>query len=325
MSQSARRGKVKPSKEEHSKYFEEKSTAASKELAVANKPPVEQTPDSDINVTIITELQKFRQEVNESLEKLSEKVTNIDQTVSGLVRRISEAEDRISTLEDGHNRHTQLLSFLLELHRDRQLEARCEALENVQRRDNLRIYGIKEGSEEGDTVKWIEEFLRTTLQLPTEFDFRIERAHRSLLQRPTNPNASPRSFVLKFNSFKTKQLILQKAWQEKNLTYRGEKITMNHDYSPTLQKKRREYSGIKKQLKAKQIKFQSPYPAMLKVFVQEDTLVFHSAWEVAEGLKHLGITAELSEEERLEKDLHRLGWTASGMKNPRAQVAVSRG
>ncbi|XP_076122970.1 uncharacterized protein LOC143103068 [Alosa pseudoharengus] len=95
---------------------------------------------------------------------------------------------------------------------------------------------------------------------------------------------------------------------------------MNHDYSPTLQKKRREYSGIKKQLKAKQIKFQSPYPAMLKVFVQEDTLVFHSAWEAAEGLKHLGITAELSEEERLEKDLHRLGWTASGMKNPRAQV-----
>lgn len=224
-----------------------------------------------MNVTIITELRKFRQEVNGSLEKLSEKVTNIDQTVRGLVGRILEAEDRVNTMEDGHNRHTQLLSFLL--HRDRQLEARCEALENAQRRDNLRIYGIKEGSEEGDTVKWMEEFLHTTLKLPTELDLRLERAHRSLLQKPTNPNASPRSFVLKFHSFKTKQLVLQKAWQEKNLTYRGEKITMNHDYSPALQRKRKEYSGIKRPLKAKQIKFQSPYPAMLKVFAQGGTLV----------------------------------------------------
>lgn len=109
-------------------------------------------------------------EVNDTLDKLSEQMTSLDQTVRGLGGRVSETEDRVSTLEDGHNRHTQLVSFLL--HRDRQLEARCEALENAQRRDNLRIYGIKEGSEEGDTVQWIEDFLRKLLKLPAEFEFR---------------------------------------------------------------------------------------------------------------------------------------------------------
>lgn len=95
---------------------------------------------------------------------------------------------------------------------------------------------------------------------------------------------------------------------------------MNHDYSPSLQRKRREYADIKKQLKAKQIRFQSPYPAMLRVFTVGETLTFNSAWEAADGLQHLGINAALSEEERLEKDLLRVGWNVASMKSNHARV-----
>lgn len=137
----------------------------------------------------------------------------------------------------------------------------------------------------------MEEFLHKLLKLPAEFELRLERAHRSLQRKHTDPAASPRSFVLKFNSFKTKQFILQKAWREKYLTYKGEHITMNHDYATSLQRKRREYADIKKQLKAKQIKFQSPYPTMLKVFTNGETLTFNTAWEAAapSGNQHSAI------------------------------------
>ncbi|KAM7417148.1 hypothetical protein PAMA_016995 [Pampus argenteus] len=176
-------------------------------------PNVEGPCGSDMNVTIITELRKFRQEVNETLEKLSEQVSSLDHTVRGLGGRVSEVEERVSNVEDEHSRHGQLLSFLL--HRDRQLEARCEALENAQRRENLRIYGIKEGSEQGDTVEWIDKFLHELLKLPSEFELRLDRAHRSLVKKK---------------------------------------------------------------------------PA------DDKELVFDSAWEAADGLRHLGIEVELSEE-----------------------------
>ena len=53
------------------------------------------------------------------------------------------------------NRLAQLLSYLMQ--RDTQMEVRCEALENAQWRDNLRLYGVKENSGEGDAVKWVEK------------------------------------------------------------------------------------------------------------------------------------------------------------------------
>lgn len=304
------RGKPKAPKskeEEKSKYFAKDSTTMPANLAKTGETSNStQVPDSDINVTIITELRKFRQEVNGTLEKLSEQVANLDHTVRGLGVRMAEVEERVGTVEDEQNRHTQLLKFLL--YRDRQLEARCEALENASRRENIRIYGIKEGSEEGDTVQWIDQFLHELLDLPTEFELRLDRAHRSLVQKPTSETANPRSFVLKFHSFQTKQQVLERAWNE-NLTYKGETITLSHDYSPMLQKRRMEYAAIKKQLKAKRIKFQSPYPAKLKVFTKDATLVFESAWEAADGLRHLGIEVELSKAARLERDMHRMGWS----------------
>ncbi|TKS79292.1 LINE-1 retrotransposable element ORF1 protein [Collichthys lucidus] len=277
------------------------------------------TLESPLNVTIITELRRFRQEVNETLEKLSEQVSSLDHTVRGLGGRVSEVEERVSNVEDEHSRHGQLLSFLL--HRDRQLEARCEALENAQRRENLRIYGIKEGSEQGDTVEWIDKFLHELLKLPPEFELRLDRAHRSLAKKKpagSKQSGSPRSFIVKFHNFRTKQLVLQKAWQDNTLTHKEEKITLSHDYSPAIQKRRMAYGSIKKQLKAKHIKFQSPYPAKLRVLADDKELVFDSAWEAADGLRHLGIEVDLPKEERRERDLHSIGWTVSSGEDSRA-------
>ncbi|KAK9955961.1 hypothetical protein ABG768_015799, partial [Culter alburnus] len=125
--------------------------------------------------------------------------------------------------------------------------------------------------------------------------------------KPTNPNAAPRSVVVKFLHFQTKQRILHKAWATKDLQFNGSRVALDHDYSNAVQRKRREYKDIKKQLKERKIKFKSPYPAILKVQLEDGEVSYSSAWEAAEGLQHLGIRAKLSEAEMRERDLFKLG------------------
>ncbi len=47
--------------------------------------------------------------------------------------------------EDKALRHERAIRYLL--HRDAKLSAKCEDLESRARRNNLRIYGVKEGGE----------------------------------------------------------------------------------------------------------------------------------------------------------------------------------
>lgn len=92
MAHQQRKGRQKEG--EKSKYFEDDNKTSPAELASAEANP-QPTHGSDISVTIITELRKFRQEVNETLDKLSGQLIGLDQTVRGLGGRVSEAEDRV--------------------------------------------------------------------------------------------------------------------------------------------------------------------------------------------------------------------------------------
>ena len=108
------------------------------------------------------------------------------------------------------------------------------------------MYVVLEDSEMGDMAKWTESFLRELLDLPSDFALQLKRAHRSLQQKPTEKEAPPRSPIVRFVNHQHKQQVLTKAWNIKNLRYNRKKIYMDHDYSPTLQKRRRGYADIKK-------------------------------------------------------------------------------
>lgn len=214
----------------------------------------------------------------------------------------------MSNMEDNGARADRLLAYMLR--KQRCLEAHCEDIENRSRRSNLWIYGVKEGTEGGENMlDFTARLLKVALKLPKDDDLGIERAHRSLATKPTNPNIS-RSIVLRFPHFQTKQRILYKGWNTKDLEFEGSRITLDHDYSTALQRRRKEYGEIKRQLKECKIKFRSSYPAVLRVTLDDGEKSFSSAWEAADQLKHLGITARLSEAELMEKELRQRGWTA---------------
>lgn len=92
---------------------------------------------------------------------------------------------------------------------------------------------------------------------------------------------------------------------------------MDHGYSAALQKKWREYTEIKKQLRERNIWFQTPYPAKLRVHLREGIKTYNFAWEAAEGLLPLGIKTSIFEDERLDKELQRIGWQTVNMRGLR--------
>lgn len=296
-------------------------------LAEANakasvSPELGSDQEDDVSAAILSELKTFRQENNEKLTAITSAMTSLEQSVEKMGERMTHAESRIHQVEEGSARSARLLGYLLR--RERQLEDRCEELENYTRRNNLRVYGVAEGSESGDMVKWTESFLRELLDIPADFPLHLERAHRSLQQRPSDENVPPRSLIVRFVNHQHKQHVLSKAWRMKNLQYKGKRIYMDHDYSSAIQQRRREYADIKRQLREKNIRFQTPYPAKLRVHLADGIKTYNSAWEAAEGLQQLGIKSSISEDGKLDKELTRMGWQVVDTRGPRRGGMMTR-
>lgn len=103
---------------------------------------------------------------------------------------------------------------------------------------------MEEGAE-GNMCDFIARLLKTALGLSAEEDLGIEHAHRSLVSKPTAPNAS-RSIMVKFLHFQTKQRrILFKCWNMKTVEFEGSRIRLDDDYSVAVQRRHMEYGEIK--------------------------------------------------------------------------------
>lgn len=109
---------------------------------------------------------------------------------------MADVEQRMSDTEDKTLQHERAIRYLL--HREAKLSAKCEDLESRARRNNLRIYGVKEGEEQNDMINFITNLIRTSLELPEDLDLCVEIAHRSLTMKPKD-SAPPRSIIVRFS------------------------------------------------------------------------------------------------------------------------------
>lgn len=163
----------------------------------------EATDNASAEAKILAELEKLRSENREghnqtkmSLKKLETSMEDLKGEMTKLEKRTKEAEDRISATEDDGRRYERAICYLLR--RERDLTARCEDLQNRTRRNNLRIYRVPEGSEGKDVKKFVAEMIQSVLKPMPDVNMQIERAHRSLASKPRDPNATPRSLIVRF-------------------------------------------------------------------------------------------------------------------------------
>lgn len=183
------------------------------------KPGEDGKTSMDHESRVLAELEKMRAEnrqgheqIKASLADIKSSVEELKGEVKTLDTRTTEVAERLGAVEDNGMRYERTLKYLL--HRELDLTARCEDLQNRLRRNNLRIYRAPEGSEGGDAKEFVKEVLKSVLDPMPDVSLQIERAHRA--QGTTKPKKStdpppPRSIIVKFLDFAVKDAILRQA------------------------------------------------------------------------------------------------------------------
>lgn len=193
-------------------------------------------------------------------------------------------------MEEGIQNTEEVITAMLKLHV--KLEDKLLDLESRSRRENVRIYGVPEGSEKESTTmaSFVEKMFCEGLGLTKDIpDLQTERAHQLVgLQPPVD--TPPCSIIVKFLSFKTKETLLRKAWQGKGFTWQENRINLDHDYPPLTLKKRREYTEIRKVLKENRVQFQTLFPSRLRVRHEDGTRIYDTIEEAADDLLRRGYT-----------------------------------
>lgn len=223
------------------------------------------------------DMASFREDVN---EKLNEIVTDLKETRD----RAEEATQRVADMEEWTAAANEVLTQSLK--NQEQIQAKLTDLEARSRRNNIRIYGIPEDVEGDNLQEFIESLIKTELPLQ-DTDLGIQRCHRALGPKPPQ-NASPRSVVIFFQEYRTKELVLRSAWKKGEIRLDQQRLYFDQDYPAEIQKKRRAYAPIRKLLKEKGLRFQTPPPARLRVFFDSGPVIYNSAAEATEDLRRRG-------------------------------------
>lgn len=131
-------------------------------------------------LTILQELREFRSENAETLRRIREDIKLTNNRVDAAEQRIAETEERVLGLEEATRELLKLQAKLQDKLTDQEGRAR---------RENIRIHGVAEGSENNSTsmIMFVENLLKENLELHHTDDLRIERAHWDRNPRPTPP------------------------------------------------------------------------------------------------------------------------------------------
>lgn len=281
-----------------------RANANANSSSMANTNSEETGEEVSLN-TILTEIKSFRQDNKQQLGEIKDEISKAK-------LRLDEAEERILSVEERTQSVEEVLEELIKL--QTHLEAKQADQEGRARRNNIRIYSVAEGSESESPsmIQFVESLLKNNLALTDAGDLRIERAHRAWGPAPRE-GAPPRSIVVAFQSYRTKEEILRAAWQKKGFVWKNAHVSLDNDYAPSVLKKRKEYAEAKKVLKEKGIRFQTPFPARLRVFYSDGTRLYNSAEEATREMaeKGLQVTVFKPPVSLLER-IRKLSWTASG-------------
>ncbi|KAF3832058.1 hypothetical protein F7725_025723 [Dissostichus mawsoni] len=152
-------------------------------------------------------LDSFREETNRNFETEAEmraQKKDIDDS-----RRATDVQDIITA----------------SLEQQTKLQDKLSDTEGRSRRNNVRIWGLKEGIEGDSVSEYFNRLIHNQLGMSEDIKLEIQRAHRALALNP-QPDKFPRAIIVNF-------------------------LTFDHDYSSEVAAKRRKYAGLKRILKDK--------------------------------------------------------------------------
>lgn len=167
------------------------------------------------------------------------------------------------------------------------LNDKCIDLEGRKRRKNLRIVGVKEGSErEMGTRDFVADLLQKALKL--DHKPLLGRAHRAQRRR-TQDDAHPRQIIVKVQQDHEFDDIMKKIVRSGQLLFEGVRFSIYRDYPAEVFKKRVLFTETKRILKnVPDLRYSLLYPARLRVTYKSKELFFTDHEKALEYAKEVG-------------------------------------
>lgn len=262
----------------------------------------------DFKTTVQSELSTFKTEIKQDItllrQDMERRFQESGEELKDQKANLIEAQTRISELEEWNTDAKATIQKMLT--HAKQMQNELTELEARSRRNNIRIFGLLEDSEKDSVTTYLDQLLKKELELPDDTELHIQRAHRTPPFKP-KPGERPRSIVVNFLKFETKELVLKKAWQKK-IRVADKLIQFDHDYPTEIVQKRRSYIDIKKVLKERGTRFQTPY-TRLRVFWSDGVKSYNNAMDAALDIRARGYDVNLPEDTgRAELAQSATGW-----------------
>lgn len=149
------------------------------------------------------------------------------------------------------------------------LEQQVVDLQDRNRRCNLRLVGLPEGSEKDDPLGFLKRSLPAWLPSLAGKEIEVERAHR-VYTRLSSDRAKPRVFIFKLLRYTDRELILRAARLHAPVkTSDGATLSFFPDFSPATAKRRSAFAPVRKEMREAGIQNFLLYPATLKVILNQ--------------------------------------------------------
>uniref|UniRef100_H3B9G5 L1 transposable element RRM domain-containing protein n=1 Tax=Latimeria chalumnae TaxID=7897 RepID=H3B9G5_LATCH len=184
------------------------------------------------------------------MSAIKQDIVDMKQDIKEIRSRLSEAEHRISEVEDA------LTTTLLKA-KDMMWKKLID-LEG-QSRSNLRIFGIKEGIEQGkrDMVPLIQEMIKEIMPAGDTQRMELKRAH---IHKPA-AGQRPRVVIVRFLHFREKEEVLNFARNIKKVQWRDMDIEIYPDLPREVVEERRRFADVRRICREKNYRISFRYPA----------------------------------------------------------------
>lgn len=142
------------------------------------------------------------------LQHLSTKVTPLE-------------EDACDTKQELSQIHARLASQASIL---RDFQRHLEDLDNRGRRNNIRVRGLPEATQEEDLPSTLQAIFNNILGHPEHQRIKLDRAHRAL--HPRGPVSRPRDVICRVHNYTLKEAIMRKACNMRTVDFDGAPIQL---------------------------------------------------------------------------------------------------
>ena len=230
--------------------------------------------------------------INTLGSRVDMRFTEFNGVISDFKAALAEVRERVSSTEVATESHEVRLDGLEKRYdalasQYKQQQAKLDDLEARSRRQNIRIVGIKEKTENGRPTEFVSELLpklfgEEHFSRPVE----VDRAHRSLAPAT---DGKARAIIARIHCYQVKELVLRLAREKAPLQYDGRPVYIFPDLTSATMKKRQAFRAIREKCRARAIRCGFRHPAQFMVTVNNNTGTFATP---AEAEKFLSREAE---------------------------------